>query len=242
MSNQGQINEDDGVSVGADSRSNRRTFLKWGGASLAALALTTSANAGTVFANPKTKKRQIQAVISLGTGDTAIANLAFLLEQLEADFYSRVIANFYTGATAEERQILTDIRSHEVIHREYIRAAIGSNGIPQQTFDFSRVDFTSRDSVLGNAQAQEDTGVAAINGSGQAIEDPNVLAALGKIVSVEARHAATIRDLRIPRNGYSIPHPADFALDPLEVLTLVSPYLPVGTVVDASGLPRIIAV
>ena len=245
MSNKGKINTDEAVENGgtaADQQPDRRAFLKWGGVGVAALAL---ANAGsiTAFANPKTSPNAVQATISLGTGDTAIANFAYLLEQLEADFYSRVVANnFYAGATAEERQIFTDLRDHEIIHRTYLKMGIGGNAIPQQTFDFSRIDFNSRDSVLSNAQSMEDTGVAAYNGSGQAVVDPNVLAAFGKIVSVEARHAAAIRDLRIPRNGYFAPHSEDFALDPLEVLTIVTPFLPVGTVVDASGLPRIIAV
>lgn len=239
-----KIDTDDAGDVGAASQSNdRRAFLKWGGTGLAALALTGAGGIRT-FANPETNQNEPQITISLGTGDTGIANFAYLLEQLEADFYSRVVANnFYAGATAEERQILTDLRDHEIIHRAFFRTALGPNGIPQlPAFDFSRVDFNSRDSVLTNSQAMEDTGVAAYNGAGQAIVDPNFLANAGKIVSVEGRHAATIRDLRFPRIGYGVPHPFDFALDPLEVLTIASAYIPVGTVIDASGLPRIVTV
>ncbi len=250
MSNKEKINKDDTGAAAADDdvgatahTGDRRTFLKWGGAGLAALAL---ANAGriTTFAHPKTDENAVQVTISLGTGDTGIANFAYLLEQLEAAFYSRVVANnFYAGASAEERQVLTDLRDHEIIHREFFRILLGANGIPQfSAFDFSRVDFNSRDSVLTNSQAQEDTGVAAYNGSGQAIVDPNLLALAGKIVSVEGRHASVIRDLRLPNIGYFAPHSEDFALDPLEVLTIVSVYLPVGTVVDASGLPPIVTV
>jgi hypothetical protein len=244
MSDKGKINKDDtgADDVGTANQKDRRSFLKWGGFGLGALALVGAGNISAFAANPKTDVSAAQATISLGSGDLGIANFSLLLEMLESDFYTRVVANFFSGATAEERQILTDIRDHEIIHREFIRIALGSNGIPQQTFDFSRIDFNNRDSVLTNAQAMEDTGIAAVNGAGQAIVDPNILAALGKIVSVEGRHAAAIRDLRIPRNGYFAPHSEDFALDPLEVLTLVSPYLPIGTVVDASGLPRIIVV
>lgn len=215
---------------------NRRTFLKLGGAGLAALALG-GASPATVFG-------QGQQTINLGTGDIGIMNFAYLLEQLEANFYTRVVANnFYAGATAEERQILTDLRDHEIIHREFFKAALGANAIAQlPAFDFSLVDFNSRDSVLTNSQAMEDTGVAAYNGAGQAIVSPDVLLLAGKIVSVEGRHAAAIRDLRIPLNGYFAPHSADFALDPLEVLTLVSPYIPRTVTVNAGGLPRIIVV
>jgi hypothetical protein len=222
---------------------DRRKFLKLGGVGIAALALG-GANRATAFGNPAATSRQQQTTINLGTGDIGIMNFAYLLEQLEADFYIRVVANnFYAGATAEERQIFTDLRDHEIIHREFFKALLGANGIPQlPAFDFSLVDFNSRDSVLTTSQNLEDTGVSAYNGAGQAIVSPDVLAIAGKIVSVEGRHAAAIRDLRIPRNGFFAPHSSDFALDPLDVLSIASPFIPRTVTVNASGLPRIIVV
>lgn len=222
---------------------DRRTFLKLGGAGIAALALG-SQNTATAFTNPAAASRQQQTTVNLGSGDIGIMNFAYLLEQLEADFYIRVVANnFYAGATAEERQIFTDLRDHEIIHREFFKALLGANGIPQlPAFDFSLVDFNSRDSVLTTSQNLEDTGVSAYNGAGQAIVSPDVLAIAGKIVSVEGRHAAAIRDLRIPRNGFFAPHSSDFALDPLDVLSIASPFIPRTVTVNASGLPRIIVV
>ena len=221
---------------GEANLNDRRTFLKIGSAGLAALALG-GASRTAVFG-------QGQQTINLGSGDIGIMNFAYLLEQLEADFYTRVVANnFYAGSTAEERQILTDLRDHEIIHREFFKALLGANGIPQlPAFNFSLVDFNSRDSVLTNSQNLEDTGVSAYNGAGQAIVSPDVLAIAGKIVSVEGRHAAAIRDLRIPRNGFFAPHPDDFALDPLSVLAIARPFIPTNITINASGLPRIIVV
>ncbi len=244
MSDNAKSNKNDVVDeVDKANLNDRRTFLKWGGAGIAALALG-STNRATVFANPAATNRQQQTTINLGSGDIGIMNFAFLLEQLEADFYTRVVANnFYAGATAEERQIFTDLRDHEIIHREFFKALLGANGIPQlPAFDFSLVDFNSRDSVLTTSQNLEDTGVSAYNGAGQAIVSPDVLAIAGKIVSVEGRHAAAIRDLRIPRNGFFAPHSSDFALDPLDVLSIASPFIPRTVTVNASGLPRIIVV
>lgn len=65
-------------------------------------------------------------------------------------------------------------------------------------FNFSAVNFRSRESVLTTARTFEDTGVGAYNGAGQLLRDPNYLLAAGRIVSVEARHAATLRDLLAP--------------------------------------------
>ncbi len=244
MSDNVKSNKNDAVEEADKANLNdRRTFLKWGGAGIATLALG-SANRATAFSNPAATNRQQQTTINLGSGDIGIMNFAYLLEQLEADFYTRVTANnFYAGATAEERQILTDLRDHEIIHREFFKAFLGANGIPQlPAFDFSLVDFNSRDSVLTTSQNLEDTGVSAYNGVGQAIVSADILALAGKIVSVEGRHAAAIRDLRIPRNGFFAPHPDDFALDPLTVLAIASPFIPRTVTVNASGLPRIIVV
>ncbi|MNH39913.1 hypothetical protein D3C79_1011500 [compost metagenome] len=61
--------------------------------------------------------------------------------------------------------------------------------------DFSTINFNDRTSVLNAAKAFEDLGVAAYNGAGARIKTDAYLVAAGKIVSVEARHAAYVRDL-----------------------------------------------
>jgi hypothetical protein len=179
--------------------------------------------------------------VPLGVGDVGLLNYAFALEQLEAAFYTQAVASLYAGAPAEEAQILTDIRDHEVIHRELLRASLGTSAIPDLTIDFTSVDFASRDSVLGTARAFEDLGVSAYNGVGFLFEDPAFLLTAGKIVSVEARHAAVIRDVISPGT--------DFAGDDvvntkgLDVLRLPNQVIPetsgfIVTSIDISQLPR----
>ncbi|QEC53798.1 ferritin-like protein [Anseongella ginsenosidimutans] len=144
--------------------------------------------------------------IDVGEGDPGILNFAYALEQLEAAFYIKACTSFFSGATGEEKQMLTDIRDHEIAHRDLFKAALGQGAIPGLEFDFSAVNFTRRDSVLGTAKALEDTGVAAYNGAGRYIATKDYLILAGKIVSVEARHAAAIRYLLNPGS-------ADFAGD-----------------------------
>ena len=62
------------------------------------------------------------------------------------------------------------------------------------------IDFTSRMSVLTAARNFEDLGVAGYNGAGPRLRLAEFLTIAGKIVSVEARHAATLRDLLDPRS------------------------------------------
>jgi hypothetical protein len=133
--------------------------------------------------------------IDLGRGDVGILNYAYALEQLEAAFYTRVMASQYSGITPAEVALLTDIRDHEVAHREFFKTALGSNAIPGLEVNFAAIDFSSRTSVLNTAKAFEDLGVSAYNGAGKLIQSADYLLLAGKIVSVEARHAAYIRDL-----------------------------------------------
>ncbi|MEX0837031.1 MAG: ferritin-like domain-containing protein, partial [Gemmatimonadota bacterium] len=125
-------------------------------------------------------------------------NYALVLERLEAGFWSEVVSNFYVGMDATELETLTEIRDHEIAHRDFLIAALGPDAIGELEFDLSAVDFTSRESVLGTARTFEDLGVAAYNGAGQLLENVDFLLVAGKIVSVEARHASVVRDLLQP--------------------------------------------
>lgn len=165
----------------------RRSFLKYAGAGAASMAL--------LAAGCKKDSDSDSKGVSFGTGDIAVLNYAYALEQLEAAFYIQVLSFPYQSMSDNEKSLLTDIRDHEIAHREFFKSAIGTKAIPELKVTFSSIDFNSRDSVLGTAKAFEDLGVSAYNGAGQYIELGDYLLLAGKIVSVEARHAALIRDL-----------------------------------------------
>ncbi|RYF67621.1 MAG: ferritin-like domain-containing protein, partial [Cytophagaceae bacterium] len=168
----------------------RRLFLRYAGYTAAAGTLLITACGKTELATGISPQ-----AVDLGTGDTGILNYAYALEQLEAAFYTQVIATPYSGMSADEMTILTEIRDHEIIHRDFFKAAIGSAAIMGLTPNFGAINFNDRNSVLTTARTFEDLGVSAYNGAGKLIKDVNYLLLAGKIVSVEARHAATIRDL-----------------------------------------------
>ena len=179
--------------------------------------------------------------VDFGSGDVGILNYAYALEQLEAAFYTQVItsSSFGTMFNADEQQILTDLYNHEVIHREFFKAGLGDAAIPALEVNFSAINFNDRDSILETAQTFEDLGVSAYNGAGRLLTDANNLTVAGKIVSVEARHAAAIRSVfqddakafasTTDENGL------DPARTPSEVLTLAAPFIT--TEINADNLP-----
>lgn len=167
----------------------RRSFLRYAGIGVAAGTIAMAS------ACKKDKTANSSNVVDIGSGDVGILNYAYALEQLEAAFYVRVAASPYANITATESALLTDIRDHEVAHREFFKAALAGNAIMGLTVDFTAINFADRTSVLATAKAFEDLGVAAYNGAGYLIKSADYLTLAGKIVSVEARHAALIRNL-----------------------------------------------
>jgi hypothetical protein len=170
----------------------RRSFFMYAGATAGATAL--------VLAGCSKDDNNTPGMVNVGSGDLGVLNYAYALEQLEADFYTQVRSgSYYTGSsiTAAEKQILDDLYYHEVIHRDFFKTAIATSSTPIKalTTVYPANTFNSRATVLATAKAFEDLGVAAYNGAGQYISSPGYLFLAGKIVSVEARHAAIIRDL-----------------------------------------------
>ena len=201
---------------------SRRHLLKWTGAG------ATIAVAGALLPN-----FGISAALGaeLGDGDIGVLNYAYALEQLEAAFYTQVIATPFSGMGPNDQVILTSIRDHEIAHRDFLKKALGRNAIPDLEVDFSAVNFGSRRSVLTTADVFENLGVGAYNGAGHLIQNVDYLAVAGSIVSVEARHAATIALFlkgygRDAAGGKNVDAKGlDAALPPKKVLAAAGPFI-----------------
>jgi len=174
-----------------DTKMQRRSFFRYAGAGAAALTVFAAAcKKGSTDATLSTK-----TAVDVGSGDNGILNLGYAIAQLQAAFYIQVIATPYTGITAGETSLLTDLRDHEVAHREFYKALLAANAKAALTPDFSSVNFADRTNVLSVAKGLEDISVATYNGVAYLVTDPNNLGMLGKIVSVEARHSAVARNM-----------------------------------------------
>jgi len=222
-----------------EQRLNRRKFLLFSGtaASAALLGVACGKEEDSPFF-PSTD-------VDLGSGDFGILNYAYALEQLEAAFYVQVLNTPYASMPAIESELLRDIRDHEVAHREFFKNALGTNAIKALEVNFSSIDFANRASVLGTAKAFEDLGVSAYNGAGKLLQSADFLLLAGKIVSVEARHAAIIRELITPGSfadlgslaplGANNASALDGALMPKDVLAIAAGFLK--TKVTGNNLP-----
>ena len=224
---------------------SRRKFFTYAGISAGAIVVGTSCQKDFRGGDPAAPfaqddpRNMPKNTVNLGSGDIGILNYAYALEQLEAAFYIQVASSFYSGVTAKERTYLEDIRDHEIAHREFFKNVLGSKAIGTLLFNFSAIDFSSRASVLGTAKAFEDLGVAAYNGAGELLQNADYLLIAGKIVSVEARHAAAVRDLLqygsfagsdvVDANGL------DVAKTPPEVLSIAGNFI--STKIIANNLP-----
>lgn len=224
----------------AQKQVSRRKFMSWAGV----LGATVTVAGVATACKKDDNNNNNNGGVDLGSGDVGILNYAYALEQLEAAFYTQVTANaaFTTIFSADEQTFLKDIRDHEIAHREFFKNALTAAAptaiIPALEVNFSSINFGSKSSVLATAMAFEDLGVTAYDGAGYLIKDANYLLLAGKIVSVEARHAALIREL-VTANSFLgdqvDANSVNLARTPAEVLAIAGMYIK--TKINASNLP-----
>ena len=215
MSERDRGREEPMIIAGADELlrpATRRKFVRMLGVGGAIVMLPSVFTAcdddddGGITGNQSPPPPPVQTSITFDLRtDVGIFRFAHTLEQLEALFYTAVVgaSNFSTLFTdANERELLTDIRNHEVIHEAFFRTALGTAAVPSLATSLNSTTvntiLSSRANILNTARQFEDLGVAAYNGAGKYLKDARNLLVAGKIVSVEARHAAAIRDVAPP--------------------------------------------
>ncbi len=133
-----------------------------------------------------------------------VFNFALLLEHLEADFYAQGLDT--DGLIPQrDREVFATLAQHEATHVDFLTQALGGQADPKPTFDFSAGGafdpFTDYRDYRVLSVAFEDTGVRAYKGQAIAeaartfLKSPSLLTKALTIHSVEARHAARVRQL-----------------------------------------------
>lgn len=136
-----------------------------------------------------------------------VLNFALSLEHLEYRFYETAMN---TPNLLPAKDNINVIRDHERAHVKFLQDTITQSGgtpVAEGKYDFTAKGtfpnvFTDYKEFLIVAQAFEDTGVGAYKGQASNVKRSNeILEAALRIHSVEARHAAHIRFVRL-KSGF----------------------------------------
>jgi rubrerythrin len=168
------------VFSGPENQASRRRFLQ-------ATLLGGTAVAGAAFIGT----RPAQSQSPTPAQDRTILNFALLLEYLQAAFYREALSR--DMLSGELREFAETVGANEEEHVALLRNALGRQARTEPTFPFDDA-LRSADAFTRSAMILEDTGVAAYNGQAANLTKEALLPAL-RLVSVEGRHAAWIRDL-----------------------------------------------
>lgn len=123
--------------------------------------------------------------------DARILNFALQLEYVQARFYAEALDS--AGLTGEMHEFARVAGAHERAHVDFLRHHLGDRAKPAPALQFG--DATRNPHRFAAAAVTlEDLAVAAYNGQGTNLTRP-ALAAAAEILSVEARHAAWVRDI-----------------------------------------------
>ena len=218
----------------------RRSFLAYAGATTLALASCH-------------KNDATPGATDVGSGNIGVLNLAYALEQVEAAFYANVLAGKYFTSlppTSAEYQMLSDLARHEQLHVNFFRTILSTNAIKQLNLTLNdKIDFTQGTTVSGlgklgvlnAARRLEDLGVHLYNGAAPFLLSADYLTVVGKIVSVEARHAALIRDLLLANDfaGADVVDATsrqEISLSPTDALVELNAYLAADSQLTATKL------
>lgn len=210
---------------------SRRDFLKVaaaGGAAVALPALLSGCELGETVINNNAPSGPA-LVFDFALGDPTRIKFLYCFKQLQADLYIRMAATLATSDfTAADQALVLEIRNHEVIHRDTLKAILGPANDFTITPKWGSTDFKKRNSSLSLAVQFEDVSVGMYNGILQHfISNANIAFAL-EMVSVEARHSAALRDNFNPKTGTTdgfSPSSADPAYAPSTVGSAIQQYL-----------------
>jgi hypothetical protein len=209
-----EVDVDGAIREGADAIISRGSLLKKAGVGFAVLA------GGSAFAGALPT---IARGASVPQSDIDILNFALTLEYLEAAFYAEAVSK---GAlSGETLRFAHVVAQHEADHVAFLKKVLGAKAVATPTFNFKGTT-ASQKTFQVTADTLENLGVHAYLGQAANVKTKPVLIGAARILPVEARHAAWIRDIRF-RGGTTpgtTPAPA-FLEDPFtkaEVLAAVT--------------------
>ncbi len=161
------------------------------------------------------------------SSDLDIFNFALLLEYLEADFYSRIVAAHNARPYLRDRvpfvanKLMSDENTHVAAILDRIVKA-GGTPVAKPLFQFPANVFVSQTGFLTLSTALEETGVGAYLGAAPLIKGREYLQFAASIYGVEARHTGMIRLL----SGRTFaPEAKEAPFTAMQVVMRAAPYI-----------------
>lgn len=140
--------------------------------------------------------------------DAGIFRIVDLLELLEGFYYTELTnsPNFTSFFSSAEQELFVDLRDAEIVHREFVREALGPMRVPDVTMDRINRDrlnelLSSRENVIKTARNFEHTGISGLNGASKYLQDRRNLQVTRNFATVEGRHAAALLDIPLAMGG-----------------------------------------
>ncbi len=171
---------------------SRRALLKWSFLSFGTVAITQIPLALTA-----PQVNQI-STLTFNADDFGFLNFVLLFEEIELAFYAAVVKS--GKISGQQLEYIQAFAAHEAKHVEFLRNLLGSKVIfKSRDLSFNQAGLaailTDRQKILNTVCTFTDLGVHAYNGAGLSLTNPTFLLAVASMVSVEARHAAGIREV-----------------------------------------------
>lgn len=183
------------LAVGQDREHSRRSFLRT--AAWATAAVSAAGIGGFGVAQRYAQAQAAPYTTYQGLGDAAILQFAYVLEQLEGNFYAAgVDSGLFAGDALAQ---VAAIREHEFAHADAIATTLGALGaaVPAvPAFTFPADATADAATFLGYAATLEPVGIGAYQGAAPALQSKDVLAAALSIHNAECQHRAAINVLQ----------------------------------------------
>jgi hypothetical protein len=182
-----EVDADGAIREGAEAVISRGSLLRKGAVGFAVLA------GGSALAGTMTDVARGASGAAVPQSDIDILNFALTLEYLEAAFYAEAVSK---GAlSGETLRFAHVVAQHEADHVVFLKKVLGAKAVAQPMFDFKGTT-ASQKTFQVTADTLENLGVHAYLGQAPLVKTKPVLIGAARILPVEARHAAWIRDIR----------------------------------------------
>lgn len=177
--------------------------------------------------------------LSFGSEDIGLLNYLYVVEQIQYNFYNKVVNSGIFSPTSNTYSLLSDILYHQLAHSLFYQNVLGTNAISGISFDFSSLDFSQKSNLLATMEKFQNTESQAYNGVAKYFKSSAFLSLVRQIGVVESRHSYFISSLAgsasLINSSILDPNGFEIGLSPVNILNFYKTYI--NTALDSSTLP-----